>query len=335
MKRFLRLNSFLLGLGACVFLAWLRPALGGTESPLPIARLKLLGVFVIFFNQGVLIPTDELKSGLSNWPLHLCVTLNTYLFIPLLILAGFLITANLGIPLELREGFLFLSILPGTIAASVAFTSLARGHVAGALFNSTLSSLLGVWIVPIASLAYIEHRAGTGQEIDVLPLYLNIGRTILLPLAAGQLARPVLGGLFGTYRNGIRRLNTGIILFMVWSAFADSFLRGVWGGLHPGLFVGILTACGAVQLISGLWIWTLTRWIGLSPACRITAVFCGCHKSLAMGIPLSAMIFDGLPSAPDLGLFLLPLLVYHPLQLILSGWLAPRLQAFVEAQAER
>ncbi len=327
MKRFLRTNSFIFGILCVVALAALVPELGGSDSVLPIGFLRLAGVFLIFFNQGVVLPGEELRRGFLEWKLHLYVQLCTYLLFPLLVGMGLWASSALFVQQDLRLGFLFLAFLPTTVTSAVALVSLGEGNVTGALFNCTLSSIIGVFWVPVMAVVFMGVGGGDDQ-IALGGMLGNIAATILLPLLLGQLTRPWLKTVFGGHKVFIRRFNSGVILFIVWAAFCQSFLRDVWtrvsgfdlGFTLIGVIVTLLAGSGLVWLGSGR--------IGFPDASRITALYCGGQKSIAMGLPLSVMIFSGAGFEYELSLVVLPLLLYHPAQLILGGWLVPRFQRF-------
>ena len=201
---------------------------------------------------------------------------------------------------------------------------MAGGNVAGALFNTTLSNVAGVFLVPVLGLGLIG-ASGAGESPSVGPVLGRVFLTIILPLLIGQILRPVIGGWADRRKTAIRRFNTSVILFMVYAAFCESFARDTWTDLSTGLLAG--TAVGVLALLAAgtAYAWISSAWFRLDRPSRITALMCGGQKTLAVGLPLSVMIFGTAGAGIDLGLLLLPLLLYHPAQLLLAGWLAPRL----------
>lgn len=322
MKRFLSANSFVLGILGVVLLAGLAPGLGGADSPLPVRGIRTLGIFLIFFNQGVQLPGEELRRGLVNWRLHLLVQSAVYLVFPLVTFALLWLTGDLIAHPDLRRGFIYLSFVPTTITSAVALTSMAGGAVSGALFNCTLSAVLGVFITPALSVAFLGAGDAEGG-ISLGGTLGNIAMTILLPLGLGQVARHWLKDFYHRHKTFFKRLNSGIILYIVWEAFCQSFLRNVWQQVEPSAL--LITLAGVLVLLCGMSaaLWLATGALGFPKPTRIAAFFCGSQKTLAMGLPLSALIF---PPDVELSLLLLPLLIYHPAQLILGGWMIPRFQ---------
>jgi sodium/bile acid cotransporter 7 len=317
--------GFLLGLCAAILLAFWRPAWGAGEDGLPVAFLRPAGVFVIFFSQGLGLSLEALRRGMADWRLHLCVQGCGYLLAPLLALLLIVLAKPLLPEADLRSGFLYLAILPTTITSAVVLTSAAGGDTAGALFNTTLSNVAGVFIVPAFCLLFLlDGRAEGGG--DPGPVFASVALQILLPLALGQALRPVLGRWAEERRQGLRALNLGIVCFLVYAAFCASVLEGIWADLPaPALAAAFLIVLLFVGLLAGC-AWMCGGLFRLAPAARLAAFFCGSQKTLAAGLPLAASIFGGGAGGPDLGLIILPLLICHPAQLILGGWLMPRLR---------
>ncbi|MFP4351578.1 MAG: bile acid:sodium symporter family protein [Puniceicoccaceae bacterium] len=324
MKRFFGANAFVLGVLAAVGLAALRPSIGAGDGVLPVGILKTTGIVGIFFFQGLVLPFEALRGGLGNWRLHLCSQIATFVFFPLATVAGLAATAAVFTQPDLRMGFLYLAILPTTIASAVGFTAVAGGNVAGALFNTTLSNVAGVFLVPILCLGVIG-AGGAGEGPPVGPVLGRVFLTILLPLVIGQILRSVIGGRIDRRKGAIRRFNTSVILFMVYAAFCESFARDTWANLPAGLLAGAAAGVLALLAAGTAYAWISSGWFGLERSSRITALMCGGQKTLAVGLPLSVMIFGTGERGIDPGLLLLPLLLYHPAQLLLAGWVAPRL----------
>jgi sodium/bile acid cotransporter 7 len=327
-KKFLNAKSFVLHMGIVIGAAALFPQLGSSESILPINALKWTGVFLIFFNQGVLLPGEELRKGFLEIKLHSLVQGTTYLFFPLMVILMLAVSATFFTQSDLRMGFLYLAFLPTTVSSAVALTSVAEGNVSGALFNCTLSSIIGVFLVPLFCVFFLG-QGGADAQMDVTAILRNVALTLLVPLGLGQLSRSFLKEIFGAHKKGITHFNSGVILFIIWTAFCQSFLRNVWNQVSA-LELGFCVLGASMMLgISSGWTWGLSGKLNLPAPSRITALFCGSQKSIAMGLPLSAMIFSGTSGpAVELSLLVIPLMIYHPMQLILAGGLMPRLKAY-------
>ena len=308
---------FLLGMLAAIGLAWLWPAPGAAGGGLHPELLTKAGVSLIFFLHGVALSFSALRAGALNWRLHLLVQLCTFLFFPLL---GLLVMFTLGDHLSpgLKLGFYFLCALPSTVSSSVAMTAAARGNVAGAVFNATLSSLIGVVLTPLWIGAVLKT---TGHPVPIGPVMLDLIRWLVLPLAVGQMLRPWLADFARRHKAGINVADRATILLLVYTSFCDSFQQGIWSG-NGWLTLGIVLAVTAAIFTLAMFATArLADAYHFSREDRITAIFCGSKKTLASGVPMAKLIFG---ANPALGLILLPIMIYHPLQLVICGVLARR-----------
>jgi len=312
-----KLDWFLLGMLAATGLAWAFPAPGGAGGWLHPEILTKLGVALIFFLHGVALSFAALKAGTLRWPLHLLVQLGTFLFFPLL---GLVVNTLLGQHAsgELKLGIFFLCALPSTVSSSVALTAAARGNVAGAVFNATLSSLIGIFVTPLW-IASVVKSGGSTQPLG--PVIWDLVRWLLLPLAAGQLCRPLLGRWASQNKKRINVIDRMTILLLVYTSFCDSFKEGVWSNHGAGQIFLVLAVVVSLFGIAMLSIGWFARAMKFSWEDQITAMFCGSKKTLASGIPMAKLIFG---AHPALGVILLPIMIYHPFQLVACGVLAER-----------
>ncbi len=312
-----KVDWFLVGMAAAVGLAFAFPGPGARGGWLQPELLNKLGVALIFFLHGAGLPFAALKAGTLRWPLHVVVQASTFVVFPLLGL-GLLALVGRWLPADLQLGFFYLCALPSTVSSSVAMTVLARGNVPAAVFNATLSGLLGVFLTPL----WVSWRMQTaGQAFPVGEVILDLVCWLLVPLALGQLSRPWLAEWVTRHRKLVNRVDRGTILLLVYTSFCDSVTWGVWAGRGLGLVAA--TALGGLGLFGLLFLVTnaLGRACSFSREDRITAVFCGSKKTLASGVPMAQLMFAG---HPGLSLILLPILIYHPLQLLICGMLAAR-----------
>ncbi|HXK16286.1 MAG TPA: bile acid:sodium symporter family protein [Polyangiaceae bacterium] len=312
-----RPDWFLLGMGAAVALAWLLPNAGAKGGSLHPELLNKLGVALIFFLHGLTLSLDALVAGTRKWRLHLLVQGSTFVLFPLL---GLLLLAASGahVSPELRTGLFFLCALPSTVSSSVALTAAARGNVAAAVFNATLSSLLGVVLTPL----WLSLVLGTsGQALPFGSVVLDLVLWLVLPLVVGQAARPLLGKLAARYKASINVVDRLTILMLVYTSFCDSVKGGVWSSGARPLAISAAASC-LLLAVALVCTWSAGRAFGFQRADRIAALFCGSKKTLASGVPMARLIFGAQPS---LAVILLPIMIYHPLQLVVGGWLAGRL----------
>ena len=315
-----RANAFLFGLLAVTALAFVFPepaARGGWMQP---ELLTNFGVALILFLQGWSLPIEKVREGAANWRLHLVVQAFTFAVFPLVGLGLNALLPALwpAMPPAIRDGFLYLCVLPSTVSSSVVFTSVARGNTAGALFNAALSNVVGVLLTPL--LVQLLMRT-TGQTAPIGPLLLKITALTLAPFALGAFVRTRAAAWIDARKPWVARLSNGAILFMVYAAFCDSVQSGVWQ--RYGAAVTLRTLAVAVGLFAfmSLVIAGTCRALRLGREDFIAGYFCAVKKTLAMGVPLAVLIFG---ARADLSLILLPIMFYHPVQLLVNGVLANR-----------
>ena len=304
-------------MGVAVALAWLFPDAGAKGGSLHPELINKLGVSLIFFLHGLMLSFEALAAGARKWRVHALVQSSTFVLFPLL---GLLLLGIAGSRLgpELRTGLFFLCALPSTVSSSVALTAAARGDVAVAVFNATLSSLLGVVLTPLwlgLVLGASGHPLPFGSVVLELVLWL------VVPLLLGQAARPLLGRLALAHKARINAVDRLTILLLVYTSFCDSVKGGVWRSGAASLGIATLASVLLLSVALGL-TWLAGRVLGFARDERIAALFCGSKKTLASGVPMARLIFG---AQPGLAVILLPIMIYHPLQLLVGGWLAGRL----------
>ena len=323
----LKKNGFVLALLGAILLAYVAPAIGASGGPIRAELISKAGVMVIFLLQGMTLKTRELAGGLRQLKIHGFIQLWIFVFSAIVLILTGLLMRVLSMDM-LEGGFFYLALVPTTISSAVAFTSTAGGNVPSAIFNTTLANVIGVFWVPTGCLLLFAAGGGFPSEL-VLPMLWKVAQLILLPMLLGQLVRPFIYEMDGFRKVSpwFKLVNHGIIVFIVYAAFCQSFSSNAWNGISP-LSVAVLLACtfAAVTVIhAGAWV--SGRWVTNRHADRITVLFCGSQKTLAAGAPMAVAIFSqsGQLGQANLGLLLLPLLCYHPLQLLLAAMLLPKL----------
>jgi sodium/bile acid cotransporter 7 len=221
-------------------------------------------------------------------------------------------------PQAVRQGFLYLCVLPSTISTSVVLTALAKGNTAGALFNAAFSNILGVVVTPI--LVHLLMKS-TGQSAPFGPLLIKITLLTLVPFALGMVLRPFLKSWIDRNKIWSARISNAVIIFIVYSAFCDSVKENVWQ--KYGAVQTLQTMAVVLALFTGmsLIVWVTCKALKFDRADTIAAYFCSVKKTLAMGVPLAMLIFG---HDTNLSLILLPIMFYHPVQLFVNGVLANR-----------
>jgi sodium/bile acid cotransporter 7 len=309
-------DAFLLGLVSMVGLAWVLPDFGRSGGVLRMDAVAGYGVALVFLLYGLTLPPERMKAGLVNWRLHLLVQVSTFLLFPVLAWACAGLAAGRVNP-DLMLGFFFLAALPSTISSSVAMTSIARGNVAGAIFNATLSSLIGVVLTPLWVNWYLSS---SGASLDLGRVLVKIVLLVLLPIVLGQLLRPWLKGWLERNMGWLKTLDRITILLIVFNSFSDSVVEGVWEGQGG---VALLASAGALALFAFVFLLLrlVCRLVGFDREDTIAGVFCGTKKSLATGVPMAKIMFG---ASPVLGLIIAPTILYHLIQLVAAGIIARR-----------
>jgi solute carrier family 10 (sodium/bile acid cotransporter), member 7 len=309
---------FLVGIAVVGGFAFLVPELGARGGPLRSEITTRAGVAVIFFIQGLIIAPSALRTGALRWRLHLAVQTFVFAAFPLAVILLAAIGGGL-LPPDLRLGFLYLAILPTTISTCVVFTAAAGGNTTGALFNSALANILGVALTPLLAALILRARGETP------PLSSMVGEIILLllvPLLLGQLARPVVRRAWEPNARLLGILSSVIILYIIFAAFSNSVATGAF--LQTGFTATLMVVVVAAVLfaVATLAAALLGRRLAFDSGDRLALLFCGPQKTLAAGAPMAQILFAGHPA---IGLILLPVIIYHAVQLLGGATLAQRL----------
>jgi sodium/bile acid cotransporter 7 len=305
-------EPFILMLLGTVVLASLLPARG--EMATIIGYAADIGIVLLFFLHGAKLSRDAIWAGLRNWKLHLAVLAITFVAFPLF---GLGLTALPFVTGPLAAGVLFLTLLPSTVQSSIAFTAIARGNVAAAVCSASFSNLLGILVTP-ALVALLMNTSGSGgisiESIEAIVLQL------LVPFVAGHLLRPWIGAWVTRNKGLLMVVDRGSILLVVYSAFGAAVVEGLWTKLSIGDLILIGLLCAALlAFVLGL-TFAVARLMKLPREDAIVLQFCGSKKSLASGVPMAGVLF---PPA-QVGVILLPVMLFHQLQLIACAVIARR-----------
>lgn len=310
-----RLDRFSLALLGTVVLASLFPAQG--RAALWLGHAATCAIALVFFLHGARLPHQAVRAGLLHWRLHLTVLVASFVLFPLLGLA-LRPLAGLWLPEELVLGLGFLCALPSTVQSSIGFTSIARGNVPAAVIAASLSNLAGVLLTPLLTAALLASSGGLAAPGKAVS---NILLLLLAPFLAGHLLQTRLAPLLRRLGCLPAQLDRGAILLVVYAAFSHAVVAGLWrslsGAMLALLLLWLLLLLGAAMGVIAV----LTRRLGFSREDRITILFCGSKKSLATGAPMAGILFAG---HPGLGMIVLPVMLFHQLQLMLCAVLAQR-----------
>ncbi|WP_137897850.1 bile acid:sodium symporter family protein [Sphingomonas sp. 2SG] len=308
-------EPFILMLLGTVVIASLVPARGVYADI--VAGAADVGIVLLFFLHGAKLSRAAIWEGARNWRLHLNVVATTFLVFPLF---GLALGRLPGLTGAVATGMLFLTLLPSTVQSSIAFTAIARGNVAAAVCSASFSNLVGIVLTPaLVALLIGSGVGGQGSGISLSAVEAIVAQ-LLLPFVAGHLLRPWIGGFVARQKRLLTIVDRGSILLVVYSAFGAAVVEGLWHRVSPedlmliGLFCSVLLA--AVLAFT----WLAGRLLGFSREDAIVLLFCGSKKSLAAGVPMAGVLFP----AAQVGAVLLPVMLFHQLQLIACAMIARR-----------
>jgi solute carrier family 10 (sodium/bile acid cotransporter), member 7 len=307
-----RVDPFIVAILATVGVASLLPARGaaaGVADAVTTAAIALL-----FFLYGVRLSPREAVAGLRHWRLHVTVLASTFVLFPVLGLAARVLVPTVLSP-SLYTGVLFLCMLPSTVQSSIAFTSIAKGNVAAAVCAASMSSLVGVFLSPVLIGLLVSTDSGALSLGSIGDIVVRL----LLPFLLGQLSRRWIADRIGRHRRIVGVVDRGSILVVVYAAFSEGVVAGIWHQLAPVRLVELVGVDAALLALALVITWTAATRLGFSREDRITIVFCGSKKSLSAGLPMAAVFFAG-----TVGLVVLPLMLFHQIQLMACAALARR-----------
>ncbi|WP_328417795.1 bile acid:sodium symporter [Streptomyces violaceus] len=306
------IDPFILLLLATVGVAALFPARGAAADV--ASGASTAAIAFLFFLYGARLSTREALDGLRHWRLHVTVLAATFVAFPLLGLAARgLVPVILTDPLY--QGLLFLTLVPSTVQSSIAFTSIARGNVPAAICAGSFSSLIGIIATPLLA-ASLLGGSGGGFSADSL---LKIVLQLLVPFLAGQLLRRWIGSFVTRHKKVLGLVDRGSILLVVYTAFSQGMVQGIWHQVSPVRLGGLLVVEAVILAVMLLLTWYGGKALGFSREDRITLQFAGSKKSLAAGLPMASVLFGAHAS-----LAVLPLMLFHQMQLMVCAVIAKR-----------
>jgi sodium/bile acid cotransporter 7 len=309
-------DPFIFWLLGTVIVASLLPVRGAIASA--VDTLTLAAIFALFFLHGVRLPREALLSGLTDWKLHAAILASTFILFPLAGLSLAALVPGLLTP-PLWTGMLFLCALPSTVQSSIAYTSLAGGNVAGAVAAAAFSNLIGVFLTPLLVTLMLGAQ---GAEISTSGILKIVG-LLFLPFLLGHAMRPLLIKRVDARPRLVRTVDKGTILLAVYGAFSAAVVEGLWTRVPPAtiaILVGLSLLLLAFILVAA---WAIGRAGRFPRESRAAILFCGSVKSLASGAPMARILFPGAAA----GMVILPIMLFHTIQLIVCAWIAARMGA--------
>lgn len=311
------LDPFTLILIGVVLLATLLPAQGRAEEG--FRWLTHAAIALLFFMHGAKLSRQQVIAGMTHWRLHLVIFACTFVLFPLL---GLLLKP-LAEPLvgpSLYMGILYMCALPATVQSAIAFTSLARGNIPAAICSAAASSLIGIFLTPLLVLWLLGAGGDQVAGGGTLEAIRKIVVQLLIPFVAGQIARRWIGDWVARNRHWLKNVDQTSIVLVVYTAFSQAVNQGLWAQVPAVNLVALLVLCCVMLAIVLALVWFVAKALGFDLADRITILFGGSKKSLATGVPMAQVLF----SASSMGAMLLPIMIFHQIQLMVCAVLAQR-----------
>lgn len=313
------IDGFVIALLCAVLAAWIYPALGTATAPVSLSLITDIGIAGIFFFYGLRINPAQMRKGILNWKLHILIQLTTFVLFPALILLPMFFIPDAKNNL-LYLGIFYVAALPSTVSSSVLMVSIGKGNIPAAIFNASFSSILGVILTPLWIRFFLfQTQFGMANFGDVL---LRLLWQIVVPLTVGFLLHRTLSGFAEKYKNHLRIFEKTVITLIVYTAFSNSFTEGIFSNYDSLTIFGV--ALGMALLFTVIY-WILKiicKTLHFSREDSITATFCGSKKSLVHGSSMVKVLFQGIASS---GLILMPIMMYHIIQLIIVSVIAVKL----------
>lgn len=313
-----KIDSFVLAIIVVIILAYFFPQWGSDESGVPIDLIGSIGISLIFFFYGLKLSPEKIKSGLKNWKLHVLVQSSTFLLFPLVVISFYpLIQTEKDHTLWLS--FLFLAALPSTVSSSVVMVSMAKGNLPAAIFNASISGLIGIVVTPLWMGLFLTHAT---DDYQLGQIYIKLITEILVPVVIGIAVQPYWGKYAQKHLRYLTIFDKSIILLIIYKSFAKSFEEKVFSSVDfmDLVMISIITVVlfFLIYSITGY----MTKLLRFNKEDQITAQFCGTKKSLVHGTVFSKILF---PESMPMGIILLPLMLFHAFQIFIISIIASKL----------
>lgn len=304
-------DPFLLVLIATLLVATFLPARG--DFAVAVNWLANIAIVLLFFFHGAKLNRTAVIAGVTHWRMHVVILACTFVMFPIIGLLLSVLLPGLLAP-ALWVGVLYLVALPSTVQSSIAFVSMAKGNVPAAIASASASQVLGVFLTPIlvASLSGVQGEGGSISGIG------KVAALILLPFVVGHLLRPWIGEWVTRYKSIIGVTDRTTIVIAVYSAFSAAVVEGIWSQLPLAQFAKLFVLCAVLLGFALLFTKTIAKLFKFKRVDEIVVVFCGTKKSLVQGVPMARVLFSG----PDLGMTLIPIMIFHQMQLMVCAYIA-------------
>ncbi|MCF8274029.1 MAG: bile acid:sodium symporter [Flavobacteriaceae bacterium] len=313
----IKIDKFVLAIIVVIGISYFFPQWGSKESQIPLKTISTIGILLIFFFYGLKLSHDKLKAGLKNWKLHLLVQTSTFLIFPLIVL-GFYPLLQTQEQEIIWLAFFFLAALPSTVSSSVVMVSIAKGNIPAAIFNASISGIIGIVITPLWMGLFVND---THTDFDFHEIYMRLIIQIILPVVLGIILQRFFGQFARKYNSKLTLFDKSMILLIIYRSFSESFSEHIFSSVSLLDFLFLLIAV----LILFFIVFSMTEYVSkklnFNKEDQITAQFCGTKKSLLHGTVFSAILFG---NSATIGIILLPLMLFHAIQILIISIIASK-----------
>ena len=311
-------DRFIGALLLMILLAWIVPGIGDNNTFFNLKEFTHYGIALLFFFYGLRLSPEKLVNDMKNWQLHVLIQSLTFLVFPLLVLLFYPFLKGTENEVLWLAVF-FLAALPSTVSSSVVMVSIAKGNIPSAIFNASISGVIGIVVTPLWMSIFLEKQAGS---FDFGGVMADLFITILLPVIAGLVLHRFWGSWASRNNKYLGLYDKSVILSVVYSSFSDSFLNGIFHGISWFELIFLTASVIALFFVVLNLTKALTRLMKFNREDSITVIFCGSKKSLMHGSVMAGVIFAGSSSG---SIFLVPIMIFHAFQLFYISLVAQKL----------
>lgn len=316
----MKLDKFVLAIICTIIIAYFIPQFGLETSVIPLEIISSVGISFIFFFYGLKLNGEKLKDGLKNWKLHLLIQLSTFLLFPLLVLIFYPFIQSKEAHL-LWLAIFFMAALPSTVSSSVVMVSMAKGNIPSAIFNASISGIIGIALTPLFVGFFTNN---TSANFDYSSVYLKLIIEIILPVVLGIFLQRFFGKYANKYSTQLSLFDKSVILLIIYKSFAKSFHQKIFSTVSLFDFILLFSIVIILFFIIYYFIGFIGNKLNFSLEDKITAQFCGTKKSLVHGTVFSKVLFG---TSAVSGFFLLPIMLFHAIQILIISIIARKLGA--------
>ena len=325
-----RTYEFLILVLFAIVLARAYPPLGGIYLA-PKITAGWIYVCIIFVLAGLGLKTEEFAKAFQRIWFNLYVQIFSFGINSILVYMAARLLVHYGVlQQDLADGMVVCACLPTTINMVIVLTKSANGDEPLAIINAAAGNMVGVFLSPVLILGYL----GVKGDVDLISVFYKLALRVVLPVAVGQVIQKTMrkvSNYYKSHKKEFRKFQEYCLVFIVYTVFCRTFLGGTTSSIAD---IFLMIAYVSLLLI-GL---KILAWVSLGllfpgrPKMRVCGFFICTQKTISMGIPVINALYE---ESPSVGLYTLPLLIWHPMQLLIGTFLVPKLESYVRRELIR